>query len=608
MNKKRLLALPIICVIVALLVAAGVVFRVATASPKAVFKNTINNGYKYIDNALDDSQEYYDMFDIQKDAVTISADVKADIDIKDSDEYEKELKDITFSGAAGIDVSNKEILVSGEMAGKKEKVTLKVFVEDQDIYVESNLFEKPVKLTSEELGEELDIDWDDISDVLEEFSKDIDTNPETYKFLTKAVKDAFIDSLDTEYMSKEKAEIEVDGKDIKATKYSYELKEKAVKGIVEGVADNLLENDEFISKSAKATGQDKKDVKDVLKDLKKSAKDIEIDKDDVVTINVYTTGLLNKFAGLSVEYDGDEVITYTVSGKNKELVYNDGEDKVVVSIEEEGKDAYSIEVKYNKEKIATIDVNEFNNETIDFEYKAEIDDEEYEGSVYFTQDKSKSKVSGDYKLKFEYDEESFAVEGSYKIESSKRLDGIDTKSAGTSKDIDETKLKNKYEEIKKNDASLGKIMDLIFDSKEVTPVTPVEPDKPTTPTKDYYGFYTVGYTDGEVKALLTKTQATVIYVGSEYYSGDQAKTFEALKTLHEEMNFTSYYFPYYRASYDNDYLAAIKGINPQCADSNAKCEEFPSVLLVKDGKVQKILRGNYSKDALKKVLTEFGIN
>ena len=217
------------------------------------------------------------------------------------------------------------------------------------------------------------------------------------------------------------------------------------------MAENLLDDDEFISKAAKASGLDKKDIKDTLKEMKKTAKDIDVDKDEVVTINVYTTGLLNKFAGLGIEYDGEEMLTYTTNGKNKELVYDDGDDKAVISIEEEGKDAYTIKVKYNKEEIAKIDVKEFNNETIDFEYEINIDDEEYSGSVYFTQDKGKSKVSGDYKVAFEYKKDSIEVEGSYSIESSKKLDGIDTKSAVSSKEVDGTKAKNKYDEIKKND-------------------------------------------------------------------------------------------------------------------------------------------------------------
>lgn len=609
-SGKNKIVLPIIlCAIVALLIVAGIVLRVVTSSPKAVFKNTINNGYKYIDNALEESKEYYKMFDVQKDAITISADVKADVDLEDAEDWAKDIKDVKLSGKAGIDIPNKGIIAEGEIAGKKEKVSAKVYVEDKDIYVESNLLEKPVKLSSEEIGDDFDLDWDELSEQLEKVTKDIDTNPETYQSITKAVKNALVKALDSEYMSKTKDEIDVNGKDVKVTKYSYEFKEKAIKGIVENMADSLLDDSDFISNLAKATGQDKKDIKDVIKELKKSAKEIEIDKDEVVTLNVYTTGLLNKFAGLSVEFDGKEVITYTTKGKDSELVINAGEDKVVVSIEKTGKDSYTVEAKYNKEKIAKVEVKEFNNEKIDLEYEVNVDDEKIEGSIYLTQDKSKSKVSGDYKVEFKYEKNSIKVEGSYAIESSKELDGVDTKSAVSSKEVDTTKIKNKYDEIKKNDPALGELLDEILDNSDVepvTPVTPVEPDKTTGPIKDYYGFYTVGYDEGAVKGLLAKREATVIYVGSEYYTGDQAKTFESLKSLHGEMSFTSYYFPYYRASYDEDYLAAIKGINPQC--NSSKCEEYPTVLLVKDGKVQKMLRGNYDKEALKKVLTEFGIN
>ena len=611
-GKAKILVPIVICAILALLIVGGVVFKVTTSAPKNVFKSTINNGYKYIDNTLDDSQEYYDMFNIQKDAITLSADVKANVELEDADSDDAEvlklIKDMKISGKVGVDVSNKEIMAEGDLSGKKETVNIKVFVQDNDMYVDSNLFEKPVKLSADEIGDSLDIDWDEISKTLEEATKDIDTNPETYKDITKAFKDALVKALDSEYMSKEKDEIEVDGKDIKVTKYSYELKEKAVKGIVEDMAENLLDNDDFISKTAKAIGKDKKDIKELLKNLKKSSKDIKIDKDDVIIINVYTRGLLNKFAGLSIEADKEEVIKYTTDGKNKELVFESDDDKAVVTVNAKGKDSYKVEVKYNKEKIATLDVKEYNEEKIDLDYEVNYKDEKFEGSLYLSLDKGKSKLSGDYKVSFKYEKNSIAVEGSYEIESSSKLDSIDTKSAISSKELDSTKIESKYNEIKKNDPSLGKILDALLESDAIEPVTPDTPVTPTTSEKDYYGFYTVGYDEGAIKSLLTKTEATVVYVGTEYYSGDQAKTFESLKTLHNEMNFTSYYLPYYRASYDEDYLAAVKGITPVCAETGKTCEEFPSVLLVRNGKVEKVLRGNYSKDALKKALTDFGIN
>ena len=92
-------------------------------------------------------------------------------------------------------------------------------------------------------------------------------------------------------------EIEVLDNEIKVKKYSYIFDEDALQDMVEKVAEYLLEQDDFYKKLAYATGQDKGDIKYLLKEAKKSAKDIELDED--MAINIYTKGLFNSIIGFS---------------------------------------------------------------------------------------------------------------------------------------------------------------------------------------------------------------------------------------------------------------------------------------------------------------------
>ena len=114
-------------------------------------------------------------------------------------------------------------------------------------------------------------------------------------------------------MEKESTEVDVVDKEIKVTKNSYELDDKALSDIIRSVADQLLDDDDFISNLSDTFDIDKSDIKDTLKEIKRDAKDIEYD--DEVVINVYTRGILNNFAGFSFEIENDEYFTYYTDGK-----------------------------------------------------------------------------------------------------------------------------------------------------------------------------------------------------------------------------------------------------------------------------------------------------
>ena len=90
----------------------------------------------------------------------------------------------------------------------------------------------------------------------EEMTEDLDKmeiDPSLYDDILKACVKALKDALDKDAMSKEKTTIEVLDKEIKVTKHTYKLTEKNIQKLVRGIADNLLENDDFIKNVAKAS-------------------------------------------------------------------------------------------------------------------------------------------------------------------------------------------------------------------------------------------------------------------------------------------------------------------------------------------------------------------
>ena len=68
-----------------------------------------------------------------------------------------------------------------------------------------------------------------------------DTDPETYEYLLKTIKNAIVKAMDSEYIEKENEEIDVLDKEIKVKKYSYIFDEDALQDMVEKHTLNTTE-------------------------------------------------------------------------------------------------------------------------------------------------------------------------------------------------------------------------------------------------------------------------------------------------------------------------------------------------------------------------------
>ena len=109
---------------------------------------------------------------------------------------------------------------------------------------------------------------------------------------------------------------------------------------------------------------DKNDLKDGIKQLKSSAKDIDLK--DSIFLNIYIKGLLNDIVGVSIEIDDDEYVSFYKDKNNIEFIvdnhvkedsYYSSKIKLIVTAVEENKET-SVTVKYNGEKYATLTIRE----------------------------------------------------------------------------------------------------------------------------------------------------------------------------------------------------------------------------------------------------------
>lgn len=626
---------PIVTVVaIAVVLVVAVVISAVSTTPKSVFKSSINKAYKGANVAIESYETYLDKYDLTKHAISFTGDLAIDTNIED---MEYDISKMKFTYDTGIDYKNEILNAGAKITNNKESVTVNAQVIKNELFIKSSLFDEVLKLDSElteNLG--LDIDFEALKEDMEEMQKEYDTDPETYEYLVKTIKDAFVKSMNSEYMEKEKDEIEVLNKEIKVTKYSYIIDEDAAQDLVEKVAEYLLNEEDFTKKLAAATGEEKSDVKTTLKEMKKSAKDIELDEE--IAIVIYTRGIFNSYAGMGFEIDGKEYFSIYTDGKNAELtIDNNASDsysasKIVVTMEESGK-GYKIVAKENKETLLEIDLKEYSEEKIDADITMYENDEKYiTMEVFFSIKEKKNTFSGEYKYKAADasgdTKEYVTLSGNYTLTIQDELTKMNTKNAVDYENLDKNKLNDNIEKLSAKDEVLGEIASDTIASieKEILDLNSI-------------GMSEVKEAEKAIK-LLSNQKATVLYVGDTYYlqysEADSYNLLRNLKTLQTELDFYSYYLDNYLVT--NTFEDAVKDVvytcpvetkNPETTPtppvievypqdeqptnssevtSSSTCAKtYPVIYLIKDGKVQKAFTGTVTYEDLKKALSEIGI-
>lgn len=622
---KSVGVVPIVTIgVIAIVLVAAVVITISISSPKSVFKNAINSVYKGANTAIDGYETYLKDYDITENPLLISGDFKLETNVEELDDYN--LNKLSLEYNAGIDYKKEIISLGASLKGSKEKIELNAQMLENGLYVTSSLFDEVLKLDSDfvsELG--LDIDFEELKEEIKTAQKEYDTNPETYEYIVKTIRNALSKSIDQKYMEKEKDEIEVLNKELKVTKYSYILDEDAVQDLVKNMVEYLLEDKDFTKTLADACGVDKKDIKELLKEMKSEAKDIELD--DEISINIYTRGIFNAYAGFGVEVDNKEYISIYTDGKNAELIVDDHNDgaygtKIVATMEKEGK-GYNVEVKENKETLIKIKFNELTDDTIDAKIDF-YDEGEKEGTieVYLNAKESKKSFTGEYKFKITEAEskEYVGFSGKYTLKFNEEIKKNNVKNAISADELDLEKVEENIKKISEKDEALGTLIEDSLSSLEEELLD-----------LNYNGM--VEIKSLEVEKVLKKQKATVLYVGSSYYSlyskKDEYNLLNNLIKLQTELDFYSYYLSEFYVS--SDFETLVKDVQYVCptttptvetplitdqnennqvsdeTNSTQTCTEYPAIYLIKDGNVVKAFRKTVSYEDLKSALSEIGI-
>lgn len=307
-------------------------------NPMTILKRTINSSYELLEKNLSKSNvEIEDNFSING-----NLKFKTNAELGELSELQN------YNYDFNINYNSKEEIM---------KFTLGMNDKEKDI-IHANLYQIKEKQYIElpKIFEYLlEIDASDYNNIWNQTEWNYDS--EDIKIIIQKIKDAFLNSLDENYIEREKTDIKINDATVKTTKISYLLDEENQKRTLEYIINHLTEDDTFKETVSKIGNISEEEVIKQLEEIQKNYKYTDEEK-----INIFTEGLNQNVIRISFVSNNKNVLTY-INYQNE------------ISLE--------IEDWF-------ITINELTEEEIDFNYSNKI--EKINGKIKMTNNDTKTNV------------------------------------------------------------------------------------------------------------------------------------------------------------------------------------------------------------------------
>lgn len=170
----------------------------------------------------------------------------------------------------------------------------------------------------------------------------LNINSSNIEVILREIKNAFEDAIKDEKIVKEKTTLDIDGKSVNVVNNKLVIDKSNEERISKKLSDYLKNSDDFLDNFSKEFGVSKEDIISFLEDDTYTS-----EEDYKVVINLYTNGFLNNFVSTKIEFiENDEKIVNFEFNKNSIKI---SDDMLVFTINEEEKDKYSINLKYESD-------------------------------------------------------------------------------------------------------------------------------------------------------------------------------------------------------------------------------------------------------------------
>lgn len=333
-------------------------------------KNIIDKAITQLINQIEVKTGYLepiDNIDINNSINKISGGLKFQTNIDDYKIYAKYNIDYEFA----IDPKNNKIYTNDTIYyDNSSLISFMAFLSDNGLFVElKDIYENMLNIPMG--SENTKVDTSSVNNY---------SNAKLSELLT-IIKDSFLDNIDTEYLTKNSIKKTINGENLSVKEYAYKINKTDLQKHISSVLKDLKKNNKALNLIVDITGIKKEDVI-----LWLETNDLNDISEDNISLLIYTTGLGNRFVGMSFKdaeyknvfslfvnnnkitffYESDnaryEINKYNKNG-NTFIEYKKN-DKALLTIEASSLSKNKIDAKiYNEDK--TIDV------TVNYEYKKE---------------------------------------------------------------------------------------------------------------------------------------------------------------------------------------------------------------------------------------------
>lgn len=397
---------PIILILLLVLCAVGFcAYKYFSANPTEVIKSVINKTYEDFSAGLKkyDSASSQNTYDIFNDSLKLSG----SLSFKNSQYKDLEKEIINF--AVGLDYKNRKADVMANLTkGGSNLLEFNFISKNDNLYMTSNAL-----LNKYDLGEYNFDELFDFSDLESELQNRETVSLEDVDFIVRELKNALVETLDSEKMTLSKETINVNGKIVKTDKVSYEIDYETYCRVNNSIVDKILKNEALLDKLAGMTGVSSEDLKDGLEESRLDVED-EADYFGKVFFSLYTKGVSHEVVKASITNGIDSFELITEDDK-MQFIYDEVSTKKRAEIQITEKDErYEVIVYVNNKEIVLLNVKEMNEELLDIDYVINYEEINLKGTFKVTQ-KSVSDKKMECNLEFTVDGEINGVKGDFAV-------------------------------------------------------------------------------------------------------------------------------------------------------------------------------------------------
>jgi len=403
---KLLIALAVIVVV---LIGGYFGFNKIFNDPYKVYTGLVNEAF---DSAVNFTKDFYDNQVVYSE--TSKFKMEYNFNFQSSLETLKDFANYKYGLKMAYDIKTNDMQVKLNVNNESKRIfDIGVMVsKDKNLIQSESLYNKTIDLGKNDDDQVYD-DLTDMNNIFMDIPK-----YEEIKDSLNSLRNSIINTIDKKNIKSKYDKLEVDGEDITVIKYEYDFDKEVLNDFYNKVADDLLENYDFIKILSKLFNMEPKEVEDKIKDVKNT-----FTKADSFTITVYKkvfSSEIVKFTLLTadeeyVEYFQD-VILYTY--EKDEMKIDMTSDVTILTIKEDGK------------QLMRFDIKEFNPETIDLKYDFDDGEDNLSGEIYLKNSK-KSDTSAFVDFSFslltnvEGKDVNFRVSGNSSMYETKELNLID---------------------------------------------------------------------------------------------------------------------------------------------------------------------------------------